>query len=62
MKATVMTTASSAAVPEPVAVTPQLLAAHSITAEEYSRILAALQRVPSLTGHLQRDVERALLV
>jgi phosphoribosylformylglycinamidine synthase len=49
MEATVMTTASSATVPEPVAVTPQLLAAHSITAEEYSRILAALGRVPSLT-------------
>ncbi|MGD0730278.1 MAG: phosphoribosylformylglycinamidine synthase subunit PurL [Terracidiphilus sp.] len=44
-----MTTASSAAVPEPVAVTPQLLASHSITADEYSRILAALDRVPSLT-------------
>ncbi len=44
-----MTTASSAAIPEPVAVTPQLLATHSITAEEYNRILAALDRVPSLT-------------
>ncbi|MGD0522388.1 MAG: phosphoribosylformylglycinamidine synthase subunit PurL [Terracidiphilus sp.] len=44
-----MTTASSTVVPSPVAVTPQLLAAHSITAEEYSRILAALDRVPSLT-------------
>ena len=44
-----MTTASSAVVPSPVAVTPQLLAAHGITAEEYSRILAALGRVPSLT-------------
>jgi phosphoribosylformylglycinamidine synthase len=50
MKAIVMTTASSAqAIPSPVAVTPQLLAQHSITAEEYSRILAALGRVPSLT-------------
>jgi phosphoribosylformylglycinamidine synthase II len=49
MKASVMTTASSAAVPSPVAVTPQLLAQHSITAEEYERILAALGRVPSLT-------------
>jgi phosphoribosylformylglycinamidine synthase len=49
MKATVMTTASSAVVPSPVSVTPQLLAQHSITAEEYSRILAALGRVPSLT-------------
>ncbi len=45
-----MTTASSAqVVPEPVKVTPQLLAQHSITADEYSRILAALGRVPSLT-------------
>ena len=44
-----MTTASSAVVPEPVAVTPELLAAHSITADEYQRILAALGRVPSLT-------------
>ena len=44
-----MTTASSAVVPEPVAVTPELLAQHSITADEYSRILTALGRVPSLT-------------
>jgi phosphoribosylformylglycinamidine synthase len=44
-----MTTASSAVVPEPVAVTPELLATHSITADEYDRILAALGRVPSLT-------------
>jgi phosphoribosylformylglycinamidine synthase II len=36
-------------VPEPVAVTPELLAQHSITREEYERILAALGRVPSLT-------------
>jgi phosphoribosylformylglycinamidine synthase len=49
MEATVMTSASSAVVPEPVSVTPQLLAQHSITAEEYERILAALGRVPSLT-------------
>jgi phosphoribosylformylglycinamidine synthase len=49
MEASVMTTAFSADVPSPVAVTPQLLATHSITAEEYSRILAALGRVPSLT-------------
>ncbi|HEX4285086.1 MAG TPA: phosphoribosylformylglycinamidine synthase subunit PurL [Terracidiphilus sp.] len=39
----------SAVVPEPVAVTPELLAQHSITAQEYERILAALGRVPSLT-------------
>jgi phosphoribosylformylglycinamidine synthase len=44
-----MTTASSAVVPEPVTVTPELLAQHSITQEEYSRILAALGRIPSLT-------------
>jgi len=44
-----MTTVSSAVVPEPVAITPQLLATHSITADEYERILAALGRVPSLT-------------
>jgi phosphoribosylformylglycinamidine synthase II len=49
MKATVMTSASSAVVPSPVAVTPQVLAVHSITADEYDRILAALGRVPSLT-------------
>jgi phosphoribosylformylglycinamidine synthase subunit PurL len=44
-----MTPAASALVPQPVSVTPQLLAQHSITAEEYNRILAALGRVPSLT-------------
>jgi phosphoribosylformylglycinamidine synthase subunit PurL len=44
-----MTSVSSAPVPEPVAITPELLAAHSITADEYSRILTALGRVPSLT-------------
>ena len=44
-----MSTAPSAVIPEPTTVTPQLLAAHSITAEEYERILAALGRVPSLT-------------
>jgi phosphoribosylformylglycinamidine synthase len=49
MEATVMTTASSAVVPSPVAVTPHLLAQHSITADEYDRILAALGRTPSLT-------------
>jgi phosphoribosylformylglycinamidine synthase len=49
MKAIVMTPASSAVVPEPVAVTPELLAQHSITADEYERILSALGRVPSLT-------------
>jgi phosphoribosylformylglycinamidine synthase subunit PurL len=49
MKAIVITPASSAVVPEPVAVTPELLAQHSITADEYERILAALGRTPSLT-------------
>ena len=44
-----MTTASSAVVPEPTTVTPQLLAQHSITPAEYERILAALGRTPSLT-------------
>jgi len=44
-----MTSASSAVVPEPVTITPQMLAQHSITAEEYERILAALGRTPSLT-------------
>jgi len=40
---------ASSSVPEPVTVTPQLLAQHGITAEEYQRILAALGRTPSLT-------------
>ncbi|MGB0064324.1 MAG: phosphoribosylformylglycinamidine synthase subunit PurL [Terracidiphilus sp.] len=44
-----MNSASSAAVPEPITVTPQLLTQHSITAEEYQRILTALGRTPSLT-------------
>ncbi len=44
-----MTTASSAVVPDPVVITPELLAQHSITPDEYERILAALGRVPSLT-------------
>ena len=44
-----MTPASSAVVPEPVAVTPELLKLHSITPDEYDRILTALGRVPSLT-------------
>ena len=42
-------TSFSAVVPEPVTITPQMLATHSITAEEYQRILAALGRTPSLT-------------
>ncbi|HEY1806655.1 MAG TPA: phosphoribosylformylglycinamidine synthase subunit PurL [Terracidiphilus sp.] len=44
-----MNSSSAAVVPEPVQITPQMLAAHSITAEEYERILAALGRTPSLT-------------
>src|SRR5246500_3002255 len=44
-----MTTASSAVVPEPTTITPQLLAQHSITADEYERIVATLGRTPSLT-------------
>ena len=39
----------TAAAPQPVAVTPELLAQHSITADEYQRILGALGRTPSLT-------------
>jgi phosphoribosylformylglycinamidine synthase subunit PurL len=39
----------TAVAPQPATVTPELLAQHSITAEEYSRILAALGRTPSLT-------------
>jgi len=44
-----MTSSSAAVVPEPITITPQILAQHSITAEEYERILAALGRTPSLT-------------
>ncbi len=39
----------STVAPQPVTVTPELLAQHSITPDEYSRILAALGRTPSLT-------------
>src|ERR1700753_1068041 len=39
----------TAVAPQPVTVTPELLAQHSITADEYSRILEALGRTPSLT-------------
>jgi phosphoribosylformylglycinamidine synthase len=49
MKAIVMTTDSSQTLPEPTSITLELLAQHSITADEYSRIEAALGRVPSLT-------------
>ena len=40
---------SSAVVPDPVNITPELLAQHGITAEEYQRILDALGRAPSIT-------------
>ena len=49
MEATAMNNSSSINVPDPVSITPELLAQHSITADEYSRIHAALGRVPSLT-------------
>jgi phosphoribosylformylglycinamidine synthase II len=49
MEAIVMTSASSAVVPDPVVITPALLSQHGITADEYERILTALGRVPSLT-------------
>jgi phosphoribosylformylglycinamidine synthase len=49
MEAIVMNNFNNSVVPEAVLVTPELLAQHSITAEEYSRIQAALGRVPSLT-------------
>ncbi len=35
--------------PAPAAVTPEMLVLHSITPDEYARILSALDRVPSLT-------------
>ncbi len=41
--------ASSPAAPTPTRITPELLAQHSITPEEYQRIEAALGRIPSLT-------------
>ena len=44
-----MTTTTSVVFPEPVAVTPELLAQHGITPDEHDRILKALGRVPSLT-------------
>jgi phosphoribosylformylglycinamidine synthase subunit PurL len=40
---------AEASVPQPVTITPELLALHSITPDEYDRILAALGRTPSLT-------------
>ena len=44
-----MNNSTSILVPDPVSITPELLAQHSITADEYSRIQTALGRVPSLT-------------
>ncbi|HTJ31037.1 MAG TPA: phosphoribosylformylglycinamidine synthase subunit PurL [Acidobacteriaceae bacterium] len=41
--------AAEATVPAPVSITPELLATHSITPDEYERILTALGRTPSLT-------------
>jgi len=41
--------ASSSAIPLPAHITPELLAQHGITADEYQRILAALGRTPSFT-------------
>ena len=38
-----------AQIPSPATITPSLLKQHSITADEYARIEAALGRVPSLT-------------
>src|SRR5215475_2929989 len=49
MEVRAMNTTTSAVVPEPVLITPELLAQHSITPDEYDRILKALGRVPSLT-------------
>ncbi|MGH9604308.1 MAG: phosphoribosylformylglycinamidine synthase subunit PurL [Terracidiphilus sp.] len=43
-----MTSSSTAVAPVPAAVTPELLARHGLTAEEYGRILAALGRTPSI--------------
>jgi phosphoribosylformylglycinamidine synthase len=42
-------TAAPSSVPSPATVTPEVLAQHSITSDEYDRILKALGRVPSLT-------------
>src|ERR1700690_1751212 len=44
-----MTTRTLSAVPAPASISPELLKQHSITAEEYTRIEAALGRTPSLT-------------
>ena len=44
-----MKSASTSAIPNPAQITPELLAQHGITADEYQRILDALGRVPSFT-------------
>ncbi len=44
-----MKSASSFAIPLPAQITPELLAQHGITADEYQRILGALGRTPSIT-------------
>ena len=44
-----MTTTTRAAVPVPASISPELLKQHSLTAEEYARVEAALGRTPSLT-------------
>ncbi len=44
-----MTPASSSAIPQPAQITPELLAKHSLTSDEYQRILTALGRTPSMT-------------
>ncbi len=44
-----MKSATSSAIPNPAQITPELLAQHGITADEYQRILKALGRTPSFT-------------
>ena len=44
-----MISASSSAIPRPAQITPELLQQHSLTTEEYQRVLRALERAPSLT-------------
>ncbi|MHB1935208.1 MAG: phosphoribosylformylglycinamidine synthase subunit PurL [Acidobacteriaceae bacterium] len=44
-----MKSASFTAIPLPAQITPELLAQHGITADEYQRILGALGRTPSMT-------------
>ncbi len=44
-----MTSALSSAIPQPAQITPELLAQHGITPDEYQRIAGALGRTPSLT-------------